>query len=107
MGIALPMLGNATGVGEGGVVEASVVVGVSAAFSFSSTPWPLQSGQELRPVVSHWLYIRSPSKALRMRRGTYLVDALPMKHMPTFDKPSSLFLQLELTQADQAALFRH
>ena len=21
---------------------------------FSSTPWPLQSGQELRPVVSHW-----------------------------------------------------
>jgi hypothetical protein len=42
-------IASGAGVGAGGEgVSGTSGVGVS------STPWPLQSGQELRPVVSHY-----------------------------------------------------
>lgn len=32
----------------------SGISGAEGGFDVSATPWPRQSGQELRPVVNHW-----------------------------------------------------
>jgi hypothetical protein len=42
-----------SGVEASALGEVGVVVSVEG-FSFSSTPCPLQSGQEFRPLVSHY-----------------------------------------------------
>lgn len=95
IGVASPLLCYATGVGdagEGGVVDSSLVDEVSAVFSFSSTPWPLQSGQELRPVVSHCFVsvflarvIMRPSKG--DIPGQYTPDETNAHTSPAFSPP--------------------
>lgn len=46
--------GAAGGVVEGGKGGAVASASGRSGVGVSSTPWPLQSGHELRPVVSHW-----------------------------------------------------
>jgi hypothetical protein len=43
-----------TASGAGGVVDNGTAASGTSGVGVSSTPWPLHSGHELRPVVSHF-----------------------------------------------------
>ena len=62
----------------GGGSGASSAVAEAAPAVFSSTPWPLHSGQELRPVVSHCEhksahYIRHPHEIITPSKKSELL----------------------------------
>lgn len=65
----------------------------SASCRLSSTPWHLQRGHELRPVVSHLKGIQSlADTSIDLGSLSHLVDALLMEHMGALDKLSYKFL---------------
>ena len=91
-------------------VEGSAVAGVGVSsvegFSFSSTPCPLHSGQEFRPLVSHYLVKVSQGSNHTTLISTYLVYTLLVKEMVAFDEASCILVMLKVTETHETTLLR-
>lgn len=91
-------------------VEGSAVAGVGVSsvegFSFSSTPCPLHSGQEFRPLVSHYRTTVSQRSNHTTLISTYLIYTLLVEEMVTFDEASCILVMLKVTETHETTLLR-
>jgi hypothetical protein len=90
---------------EGSAVAGAGVSSVEG-FSFSSTPCPLHSGQEFRPLVSHYGTIVNQRSNHAMLILTYLIYTLLVEEMVAFDEASCVLVMFKVTETHETTLLR-